>query len=353
MTTSAVSDDRLASDQPRRRPPNAFLANLSRKTIPSLNGLRGAAALVVVLYHYLQQTAWDGIFPGPYAVTLFFELSGLLITWLLLTEQERAGQVNVRQFYWRRALRLFPLFYVVWGLCRSTGPFPGNVAMFLYLGDYYTAVTHRYSLLTAAWSLGIEEKFYLLWPFLLLHLRRRTVVGLCIGILVIEPVYRALLSTLGHAHYTQFAFDTRLDAIIIGCLLAIVAKNAWTPPGWLQHPATPACALVLAVALQNQPDLVTYLLAVLLLSVICRPPKLLNNPVIEYLGAVSYALYLSHVYVREVLWRALFPQAHLSLPAALLTQLTLALAFATLLHFAVERPFLRLKGRHSRTPQSP
>lgn len=204
---------------------NLLLENLSRKEIPSLYGLRGFASLAVVLYHYFEGTRLNGIIPGPYAVTLFFELSGLLITWLLLGEIEKTGRVAWRLFYCRRALRLFPLFYVVWGLCRLAGSFYGNVAAFFYMGDYYTAFTGRYSILTSAWSLGVEEKFYLLWPLLLVRLKGTARIKALCGVLLFEPVYRAILTLIGFRTYTWFAFDTHLDAIVLGCLIAILIKQ--------------------------------------------------------------------------------------------------------------------------------
>lgn len=133
---------------------NTLVANLSQREIPSLHGLRGAAALAVVFYHYLDPHKFGAFFPGPYAVTLFFDLSGLLITWLLLKEMDETGRLDKLQFYFRRALRLSPIFYVVWALCRLAGPFAGSWATFFYMGDYYHALTQRYNILTVAWSLG-------------------------------------------------------------------------------------------------------------------------------------------------------------------------------------------------------
>jgi peptidoglycan/LPS O-acetylase OafA/YrhL len=320
-------------------------ANLSLREIPSLYGLRGIAALAVVVYHYLEGTRLEGIVPGPHAVTLFFELSGLLITWLLLNEMERTGEVSWRLFYCRRALRLFPLFYVVWGLCRLAGPFAGSTATFFYLGDYYTALTGRYSLLTSAWSLGVEEKFYLLWPLLLVRLKGPMRIKVLCGVLLAQPVYRSVLILAGFRTYTWFAFDTHLDAIVLGSLIAILVKEGWEAPRWLYHSATPWIALVMFFALQGQSDAVTYCLAVILLSVICRPTRFLNSAVAKYFGRISYALYLCHMYTSTVLWPRLFSKhgATLGLPWSLVSQLALAIAFATALHFAVERPFLRIK----------
>jgi peptidoglycan/LPS O-acetylase OafA/YrhL len=341
---------------------HALVRNLSMREIPSLNGLRGAAALIVVLYHYLEDTKFISFFPGPYAVTLFFELSGLLITWLLLKEIDANGHLDLKQFYLRRALRLFPVFYAVWGLCRLAGPFAGSWATFFYMGDYYHALTQRYNILTSAWSLGVEEKFYLLWPVILARVERTKLMKILCVLLVAEPVYRSVLSALGHRPYTWFAFDTRFDAILVGCMIAMAARRGWHAPGWLSHPCTPICALILVFALQQQGDVVTYLLAVILVSVVCRPNAFLNNPIAGYFGAISYSLYLCHVYARDVVWQWVLGQPisgqrilgtlpSRSFPFALAAQLTIAIGLATVLHFLVERPFLRLKNRlHKKLP---
>ena len=327
---------------------NVLVANLSKREIPSLNGLRGLAALVVVVYHFLidRSPAIGAVFPGPYAVTLFFELSGLLITWLLLKEIDQTGRLNLRDFYARRALRLFPVFYLVWILCRISGPFAGEWATFFYMGDYYHALTRHYNILTMSWSLGVEEKFYLLWPFVLARVERQRSLKLIFALLIAEPIYRSILISLGHREYTWFAFDTRFDAILVGCAIAILAKKGWIAPRWLSHPFTPIVALILIFALQDQGDIVTYLLAVMLVSVICRPVAFLNNPIAKFAGAISYSLYLGHTYAREVLWQPLLDtplrnHAFLSVTS----QIAISIALAAALHYSVERPFLHLKSR--------
>ncbi len=326
---------------------NVLVTNLSRREIPSLYGLRGVAALAVVLYHYLlDHGTLAAVFPGPYAVTLFFELSGLLITWLLLKEIGERGSVDRRRFYLRRALRLFPVFYVVWAVCRLAGPFSGSWATFFYMGDYYHALTQHYNILTVGWSLGVEEKFYLLWPFVLARVERAKLVKILCGVLVAEPLYRASLALIGYRAYTWFAFDTHLDAIVLGCLIAIAAKGGWAAPKWMSHPFTPVVALILVFALQSQNDIVTYLLAVILVSVVCRPPALLNHPIARYFGAISYSLYLCHTYARDVLWHWVSGGLRIhSFALVLICQLAVAIALASMLHFTVERPFLGLKDR--------
>lgn len=326
---------------------SSLLTNLSRREIPSLFGLRGMAALAVVIYHYSEQHGIMAHFPGPFAVTLFFELSGLLITWLLLKEMDKTARVDLRQFYSRRALRLFPVFYVVWILYRIARPFPGSWATFFYMGDYYYAFHQCYSAMTIAWSLGVEEKFYLLWPFVLTRVARPKLIKILCGILIAEPVYRSLLIFIGHQPYTWFAFDCRLDAIVLGCLIALLAKDGWTPPTWISHPFTPMCALIVVFALQN--DIAVYALGVVLVSTVTRPAWFLNNPAARYLGVISYSLYLCHTAAREILWPMIVSRFPLhNVAAVFLAQFTLAIGAASLLHHLIERPFLRLKDRFHR-----
>jgi peptidoglycan/LPS O-acetylase OafA/YrhL len=237
-------------------------------------------------------------------------------------------------------------------LCRLAGPFAGSWATFFYLGDYYTALTHHYSMLTQAWSLGVEEKFYLLWPFALTRIKRENLTKVLLGVLIFEPLYRMVLCLFGFRTYTWFAFDTHLDAIVLGCVIAIWAKRGWTPPRWMGYRFTPICALIGVFLFQGLPDLVPYLLAVLLVSVICRPTVVLNNPLARYFGAISYSLYLCHMYAGDILWRGIFRGIHFHhalLPVV--SQLAIAVLLASALHFTVERPFLKLKNRfHAKNP---
>jgi acyltransferase-like protein len=109
-------DSKLAlSSAPRMRqlgPIDDLYAKLGLKKIPALDGLRGIAIALVLCYHF----SFPPGIPGPMGVTIFFVLSGFLITWLLLNENERSGTVSLRGFYKRRVLRIFPAFYCYWFL---------------------------------------------------------------------------------------------------------------------------------------------------------------------------------------------------------------------------------------------
>ena len=219
------------------------------------------------------------------------------------------------------------------------------------MGDYYYAFHQRYSAMTVAWSLGVEEKFYLLWPFVLARIGREKLIKILCAILLVQPAYRSLLAVLGHRAYTWFAFDCHLDAIVLGCLIALAAKGGWTPPRWISHPFTPLCALILVFALQAQGDIVTYLLAVILISTVSRPGPFLNNPVSRYLGEISYSLYLCHSAVREFLWPRITARIPLQNSIEVFfAQIVIAIAAAALLHHMIEKSFLHLKDRfHQRS----
>ena len=118
---------------------------------------------------------------GAFAVNVFFVISGFLITLLLIGETERTEAVSLKHFYIRRTLRIFPAFYLSWAATLATGyvlhkPYSvwEPVATFFYMGDYFHALyrsTDR--LMGVAWSLGVEEKFYVLWPAVFVMLRGR------------------------------------------------------------------------------------------------------------------------------------------------------------------------------------
>ncbi|HEX9445176.1 MAG TPA: acyltransferase, partial [Candidatus Binatia bacterium] len=183
--------------RPSRALPPALREGLSAAHLPGLDGLRMVAVFLVVFYHFGFE--WS---PGGHGVLAFFVLSGFLITWLLLKEEEQFGAVSLKLFYLRRSLRIFPAFYCYWLL--MTGylllfhkPILWSQALssFAYVANYYQAILGDpdtgYS---HTWSLGIEEQFYLLWPvaFIALRARGRRVAALTTVIGAIW-IYRAIL----------------------------------------------------------------------------------------------------------------------------------------------------------------
>ncbi len=195
-----------------------------RAHLPGVDGLRAIAALLVLALH-------TGLFPGHGGVVVFFVLSGFLITWVLLQEEARHGGVSLRRFWLRRGLRIFPVFYVFWlvHLAFADARFLGTPdgqrwTAFFYISDYYQAVTgHTRGAMTHTWSLGVEEKFYLLWPLALRALRTWRRRAWALGAVVVGvQVWRGwVVLGWGDATYAYYAFETRADQLAIGCLLAV------------------------------------------------------------------------------------------------------------------------------------
>ena len=151
------------------------------KRIVSLDGLRAFSILLVCVGHIAGTVgAPDILLPfhnlGNFGVKIFFVISGFLITYLLLCEHEKTGHINLKQFYIRRTCRLFPAFYV-FILCMALAHYIGWIE--LWPGDLIHAATYTMNYhherswwLNHAWSLAVEEQFYLLWPFILLCVGR-------------------------------------------------------------------------------------------------------------------------------------------------------------------------------------
>lgn len=333
--------------------------------LPSLDGLRALAVLLVMAGHFTHRTEI-----GSLGVGIFFVLSGFLITWLLERERRANGSISLRRFYIRRSLRIFPAFYtfllaaaLLYPLLGVVLPSADWLASAVYLNDYNSALTLRPSnALTHTWSLGIEEKFYLLWPLLLLICARRSVATAsfaCLATLVGVSGWRVYLAgaIAAPSHYTYFAFDTRLDYLAIGCLLGLHASM------WLREPERRAVVICSGLAAVGGLAALTVtlsasrlywlsfpleyvLIALVLVAAVSAPRsppfRILNSLPLIWLGIISYSAYLYH----KLGWLL----ASFWLEPSLLTALlggAIAIALAAASYLVIERPFLRLKARYS------
>jgi peptidoglycan/LPS O-acetylase OafA/YrhL len=334
-------------------------AEVRRRHIPALDTIRGIAISLVLLRHAWPSTFGAGGFVG---VELFFVLSGYLITSILLGEFQ-SGRVSYGRFYINRILRLVPALTVmvlfVLLVVALFNPLsdrgfllPGAVRGLTYTDDIPRLPLHSLSELTHLWTLAIEEQFYIVWPLLLIgfasrgarRLRQMTWAVLALSLAV-------LLGTVAYAHYAKnnvtgiyTSPSTWAVTLVLGCALAIgVIRLRVTPK--LVAPLLLAL-LGLAFLPEAKSHVATYvfvlpLIAVLSLGVIQNaisrePIWVLNNPVLLYLGKISYAAYL---------WD--FPLA-LWFPGPLAIPLALGAASASF--WLVERPFLRLKRRGPAEP---
>src|SRR5437867_3430823 len=222
---------------------------IARSHLPALDGLRAVAVFTVVAAHANSPLH----IPGDLGVSAFFVLSGFLITRLLVREREKTGEVSIRRFYLRRTMRIFPAYYAFLLLSYTLDAHAGQqwgkallVNTFTYTVNYFNAFNHHPSTSVAhAWSLAVEEQFYLLWPLAFVILaargRRALVTGVSLGALA-AVAWRSWLILGAHADvsYVYNAFDTRFDNLAVGCLLALVvdcdivvgAVGAWAKQPW-------------------------------------------------------------------------------------------------------------------------
>lgn len=346
--------------------------------IPSLDGIRAVAVLIVFFSH----VGLERFVAGGFGVTIFFFLSGFLITTLLRLEGEHSGRVSMRNFYLRRGLRILPLMYIVLGtatICTiALGASLSKSVLALQAVHLTNYQTVKYAVTNGAgfpigtivlWSLAVEEHFYLLFPIAYVTLRRRlrqpqhqaaVLLGAC-GVLL---VWRCIL-VFGFGvtpEYMMHATDTRIDSILFGCALALwknpVLKGPHLSPRatWRLF-AVSMIVLVLTVAARNPAFRETFrytiqgiALAPVFVAAIrfprALPFRLLNTPVVSFIGVVSYGLYLVHLPIILTL------QSLTTWPAPIVAAVSLCTAFlvSTLLYHVVERPCARLRRRLSYIP---
>jgi peptidoglycan/LPS O-acetylase OafA/YrhL len=353
---------------------------------PALDGVRALAIVAVVAFH----AQWRGGGGGYLGVDVFFALSGFLITTLLVEERRQRGDVDLRAFWLRRALRLLPAlglllvgtaaYAAVRPSAAASDGFVGDaLAALFYVANWAAALSHQYHahLLSHTWSLAIEEQFYVLWPpvlaLLLARARYRSVIVLTAGGVAASVAVRAVLyRTHGFTPRVTYGLDTRASALLLGCLLALVLARR--PPRATTRRATAVAATTGAVGLVVLAWMVVgdryasasigahpgrvfdeaYLLAplaacALIGSLVVAPTTMVARALsvgpVVWLGRISYSLYLWHFPVDLVLAPAGTATAS---PALQVARVTVAVGLSAASYHLVERRFLALKARTRR-----
>jgi peptidoglycan/LPS O-acetylase OafA/YrhL len=371
--TSSVSE-RTSRDITERKP--SFYK-------PELDILRFVAFLSVFIVHSVNYSTeflvqhhvplWAAkigvncVRAGIYGVDLFFVLSAYLITGLLLREKETKGYLNVRAFYLRRMLRIWPLYYLFIAVVALVPALnhhdfgPRYVLPFLALMGNWSFIVFGVPvwIVVPLWSISVEEQFYLLWPPVVAKLSRRQIVVAAVTMIGVANVSRLLVVAL-HQTRHQLWFNTfaHLDSIAAGILLAVFwRQRVWALKCRLGVVAVASCCLAARACFDIDGNAHVFLLGTaigdpivalsctaLLASVIDLPFK---SRVLQYLGKISYGLYVYHVMVLTIV-DELFPGGghgpiHACLSIVLSLGLTIALSAVS--YAVVERPFLNIKER--------
>lgn len=349
--------------------------------IPSLDGIRALSFLMVFLAH----VGMPGI-PGGFGVTVFFFLSGYLITTLLRREAERSGGVSFKLFYLRRVVRILPPFYVILSLAlvlALLGVLPpvfswGAVAAQALHYSNYWVISHGWDGMLGGtgvyWSLAVEEHFYLLFPALYAIMLRARLSGRAqhavLMALCAVVMLRRCWIVFGQGvvgDYTYVASDARFDSMLFGCALAVWHNPALDfekeePPGALPLLAGLGGLLLLLVTfVVREPafrESIRYSMQGIglypLFFLAVRYPQMtvmrfLNWRPVRFVGTLSYSLYLLHQIVIYAVERNV-PVPHV-LQAALSLVVSLGLAIAV--WRLIEEPCAKLRSRLTTAPRAP
>ena len=335
----------------------------NQRSIPSLDGLRALAIILVIACHI--QASFPSVLPmvfiercGSLGVDMFFVISGYLITHLLLKEADKGAGINFKRFYVRRAFRIFPPFYAylaVVAIIRINHP-----SAFTW-GSFASAATYLWNynlhadgwLLGHTWSLSLEEQFYLLWPMMVGLLPKRYCLKFAVAVVAVSPILRIATYFLfpplrGHI---DMMLPTHLDTMMVGCALAIASSlrltSRWldlcNKPLWV---ATWAVLLVVVTpALEKTFRGAFYLpFGITIISLGCGViltyavrnasslfGRLLNQSWLRHIGVISYSLYL---------WQQLFTGERTRWFPLNLVFIVLC---AELSYWLIERPSFRLR----------
>lgn len=303
---------------------------LASNRLPCLDGLRAVGIIFVIVCHFqnvvtwhptgVVKIIWTGL--GSLGVNIFFGLSGYLITHLLVKEFRRSGTVSLKKFYMRRALRIFPAFYVYLGvICALVFfgvleiPKAQLMRAAIYLTNYFRCYgTPDFWFVGHTWSLAMEEQFYLFWPALLLlvgmrrgHVAALLLIGLIPALRVacyfLLPAVRPGLGETTH---------TSADLLMYGCLLAFLDGNprfeaamnrlkAWALPVGAGvfllfiHPLLKTHfrgAYNLPIGISLEAGLIAFIIAWFLRNPLSAGANVLNSRFMVHIGVLSYSLYL-------------------------------------------------------------
>lgn len=360
--------------------PSPYSIKASPAYISAIDGIRAVSILLVLFSH----AGLQDVIPGNLGVLIFFVISGFLITRLMIVEVEAHGTLSLKAFYLRRIFRLMPamlVYLVIFGTA-CVYLFGAEITtMHILSGVFYFANYYQvyigypdYSPVPILWSLSVEEHYYIVFPFIMLLFRKnpQRMIKWLLAAVVVVLVWRfyvyAKCENAPDWPYCGLPTDMRfhttttiVDCIFYGSLLALVLHYAKDGAlKWLLGPAALFAAgfgLLLTLVIRDPQfretirfTLQSLCVAVLIMNVLYSsfslPRTILCNPVLIYIGKLSYSLYLFHFGVLNVLHG--FEQQGLLPQHSLLTTvlyLVASLGCAALSYHYIEQPMLALRKR--------
>lgn len=353
---------------------------------PELDGIRSIAILLVIFFHgriiAMPQTFAEKIYyalveTGWIGVDLFFVLSGFLITGILLDTFKQKDYF--RNFYLRRILRIFPLYYAVlilftvlslFGLLTSFDQKSviGQISYWLYLQNWLSLLDiSPTKTISHFWSLAIEEQFYLIWPALVLFSARRNAVGkLCLTTIILAFIVRAIFVSYDQLAY--FFTFSRMDTLALGAAIAFLLRkygslNSFRPAALILAAISAVIVVIVTITQRgfygHDPEVLLYGLlplaiffaSFLVIALTASEQGLLKqalrSPWLRTIGTISYGVYIFHWPI-AVLLQGIWPVINNFWINQLGFTAVIAVSSITVAWFSYqyfEKPFLRLKDK--------
>jgi peptidoglycan/LPS O-acetylase OafA/YrhL len=341
------------------------------KRVPSLDGLRAVSVMLVIISHVFLRVRGHGVLAtwllalagnGTVGVSIFFVISGFLITMLLIKEEVRYGSISLKDFYIRRAFRILPAFLayvgVIWMLT-ATGTLDVQPRQFIraltFTMDYGTGGSWY---LGHMWSLSVEEQFYLIWPLIVVLLSQRALKRIALAVIVLGPFIRMADRILLPSTKSQIEYmgHTRADMLMFGCLVALLFDDDRFQVFLDKLDALKAPILCSLFLFLGSPTIELWLggtyiktlgytlqgmsICVVMLYLIRHPEtfsgKLFNTRIAIHIGTLSYSLYL---------WQELFFGPRDFKLRFIAMSFAFTFVAAEISFNLIEKPMLRLKRR--------
>jgi peptidoglycan/LPS O-acetylase OafA/YrhL len=350
---------------------------------PELDGLRFYAFLGVFVCHTLPFDAgfyhrfhlpvpwlWGAIAKsGAAGVDLFFALSAFLITSLLLREQQETGRILLRNFYIRRILRIWPLYFLMIGLAAVMAhTVPGQhlpwyyvAGYLLFAGNWVHAIFGRpESVCSPLWTVSIEEQFYLMWPLLMKILQRRGMIVAATATFVLATVSRLSFMLAGWSGgFIYYGSICRCDSLALGILIALFVDHlprltrvqrllllgagltGWVvSSAWLNEQPGPVDMRMVVGRL-----VVSLSAGAILYAALHSHSWIVRGSWVVQLGKISYGLYVLHLTGVLIMLKLLHPVWGLQLLTVKILGFGMTVVLALASYRWIESPFLRMKDR--------
>lgn len=349
---------------------DAFRRYSATKYFTALDGVRALSAALVVAWHARESPL--KFLQGERGVTVFLVLSGFLITMLALREEDRDGKLSVREFFIRRVFRILPLYYIVLagyailanlaGSAEKAASFNESLPWYIfYLSEIPLLLNEVEAPFNHSWSLGIEEKFYFVWPFIAFVLMANSKLRLPLAFVTGSLLLLAGFARPGYGSWVSLVEP--YGHILVGTALAF-ALHHQRSFNWLAFLAKPAAywAVGFASVVIGVIDtawafeLLAIPTALFIGAMVLQPnhpiSRLFSTRLLVWLGTLSYAVYLIHPAVLAVFERLIPAQSgRIDDLATLVLGYVASALLGAVLHRTVEKPFIHY-GRRFAKPRA-